>query len=77
MAAMCAQARLVVSAVGPYALYGAPLIKVCSELGTDYCDLTGEPQWIRRMLDRYVGQPKPDCGRYSRKFIGSLAGCVY
>jgi short subunit dehydrogenase-like uncharacterized protein len=50
---MCAQTRVVVSTVGPYALYGEPLVKVCAESGTDYCDLTGEVQWIRRMLDRY------------------------
>jgi len=42
-----------VSTVGPYALYGETLIKVCAESGTDYCDLTGEVQWIRRMLQRY------------------------
>lgn len=53
LAALCAQARVVVSTVGPYALYGEPLVKACAELGTDYCDLTGEVQWIRRMLDRY------------------------
>jgi short subunit dehydrogenase-like uncharacterized protein len=53
LAAMCAQARVVVSTVGPYALYGEPLVNACAELGTDYCDLTGEVQWIRRMLDRY------------------------
>jgi short subunit dehydrogenase-like uncharacterized protein len=53
LAVMCAQTRVVVSTVGPYALYGEPLVKVCVELGTDYCDLTGEVQWFRRMLDRY------------------------
>jgi short subunit dehydrogenase-like uncharacterized protein len=53
LAAMCTQAKVVVSTVGPYALYGEPLVKACTELGTDYCDLTGEVQWIRRMLDRY------------------------
>jgi short subunit dehydrogenase-like uncharacterized protein len=51
--AMCAQTRVVVSTVGPYALYGEPLVKVCAESGTDYCDLTGETPWIRRMVDRY------------------------
>jgi len=50
---MCEQTRVVVSTVGPYALFGEPLVKVCAETGTDYCDLTGEPQWIRRMVDRY------------------------
>ena len=63
LAAMCAQARVVVSTVGPYALYGEPLIKVCTELGTDYCDLTGEPQWIRRMLDRYEASAKASGAR--------------
>jgi short subunit dehydrogenase-like uncharacterized protein len=53
LVAMCAQTRVVVSTVGPYTLYGEPLVKVCAERGTDYCDLTGEVQWIRRMLDRY------------------------
>lgn len=51
--ALCAQTRVVVSTVGPYALYGEPLIKVCVESGTDYCDLTGETQWIKRMIEKY------------------------
>ena len=50
---MCAQTRVVVSTVGPYALYGEPLVKVCADSGTDYCDLTGEVQWIRRMVRKY------------------------
>ncbi len=53
IAAMCAQTRVVVSTVGPYALFGEPLVKACAETGTDYCDVTGEVQWICRMLDRY------------------------
>jgi short subunit dehydrogenase-like uncharacterized protein len=43
----------VISTVGPYALYGEPLVKACAETGTDYCDLTGEVQWIRRMIHGY------------------------
>jgi short subunit dehydrogenase-like uncharacterized protein len=50
---LCASTRVVVSTVGPYALYGEPLLKACAESGTDYCDLTGEVQWIRRMVQRY------------------------
>ena len=53
---MCDQARVVLSTVGPYALYGEPLVKVCAEIGTDYCDLTGEFQWIRRMIGNYERQ---------------------
>lgn len=50
---MCASTRVVVSTVGPYALYGSPLVGVCAHSGTDYCDLTGEVQWIRRMIDAH------------------------
>jgi len=50
---MVKQTRVIVSTVGPYALYGEPLVKVCVETGTDYCDLTGEIQWYKRMVDRY------------------------
>jgi short subunit dehydrogenase-like uncharacterized protein len=51
--ALCVQTRVVISTVGPYALYGEPLVKACAETGTDYCDLTGEVQWIRRMIHAY------------------------
>ncbi|OAO03883.1 saccharopine dehydrogenase [Sphingomonadales bacterium EhC05] len=50
---MCERGKVVISTVGPYALYGDTLVKVCAESGTHYCDLTGEPQWIRKMQDRY------------------------
>lgn len=51
--AMVSQTGLIVSTVGPYALYGEPLLKVCCETGTDYCDLTGEAQWIAQMIGKY------------------------
>ncbi len=50
---MCAQTKVVMSTVGPYALYGDVLVSVCAKTGTDYCDLTGEPQWIRKMQLRH------------------------
>lgn len=53
LAALCREARVVVSTVGPYALYGEPLVASCAASGTDYADLTGEVQWIRRMIDRH------------------------
>ena len=55
---LCEQTRVVLSTVGPYALYGTTLVKVCAETGTDYCDLAGEVQWIRRMIDRFEPQAK-------------------
>jgi short subunit dehydrogenase-like uncharacterized protein len=63
LTAMCAQTRVVVSTVGPYALYGEPLVKVCAESGTDYCDLTGETQWIKRMLDRHEASARQSGAR--------------
>ncbi|MBK9071589.1 MAG: saccharopine dehydrogenase NADP-binding domain-containing protein [Myxococcales bacterium] len=51
--AMVARTRLVISTVGPYALHGTPLVAACAELGRDYVDLTGEPQWIRRNVQAF------------------------
>jgi short subunit dehydrogenase-like uncharacterized protein len=50
---LAASTRVVVSTVGPYALHGEPLVEACAAEGTDYCDLTGEVQWIRRMVQRH------------------------
>lgn len=60
---LCAQTRVVVSTVGPYALYGEPLIKACVESGTDYCDLTGETQWIKRMVGKYESRARQSGAR--------------
>lgn len=45
--------RVILTTVGPYARYGTPLVEACVENGTDYCDLCGEVQWMRKMIDRY------------------------
>jgi short subunit dehydrogenase-like uncharacterized protein len=42
-------AKVVVTTVGPYALYGEPLVAACAAAGTDYVDLTGEPEFVDRM----------------------------
>ncbi|MBE9194672.1 saccharopine dehydrogenase NADP-binding domain-containing protein [Synechocystis sp. LEGE 06083] len=51
--ALCSQTKVVVSTVGPYALYGETLVRVCATTGTDYCDLTGEVQWVQQMIQKY------------------------
>jgi short subunit dehydrogenase-like uncharacterized protein len=56
--ALVGSTRVIISTVGPYALYGEPVIKSCVTQGTDYCDLTGEPQWIKKMIDRYEEHAK-------------------
>ncbi|MFI9274519.1 saccharopine dehydrogenase family protein [Kitasatospora sp. NPDC052896] len=46
---VAASARVVASTVGPYLRYGEPLVAACAEAGTDYLDLTGEPEFVDRM----------------------------
>ena len=41
--------RVMVTTVGPYVTYGAPLVAACAAAGTDYADLTGEPEFVDRM----------------------------
>lgn len=53
LAEVAKQTRVVCTTVGPYDLLGEPLVKACAEQGTDYCDLTGETPFIRRMIERY------------------------
>jgi short subunit dehydrogenase-like uncharacterized protein len=46
-------ARVVISTVGPYVAYGEPLVAACAEAGTDYVDLTGEPEFVDLMYLKY------------------------
>ena len=47
------RARVVITTVGPYQLYGEELVKACIDAGTDYVDLCGEPLWMREMIEKY------------------------
>ena len=60
---LCERTKVIITTVGPYALYGETMIAACASTGTDYCDLTGEPQWIRAMLDKYETQAKASGAR--------------
>jgi short subunit dehydrogenase-like uncharacterized protein len=46
---VAAATKVVITTVGPYALYGEPLVGACAAAGTDYVDLTGEPEFVDRM----------------------------
>src|SRR5438045_2253687 len=50
---MVAQAKSVITTVGPYQLYGSDLVAACAAAGVDYFDLCGEPVWMRRMIDAH------------------------
>jgi short subunit dehydrogenase-like uncharacterized protein len=47
------RAKVVCTTVGPYSLYGERLVAACVDQGTSYCDLTGEVNFVRNMIDRY------------------------
>jgi short subunit dehydrogenase-like uncharacterized protein len=49
-------ARVVITTVGPYIRYGEPLVAACAAAGTDYVDLTGEPEFVDRMWLDYHEQ---------------------
>ncbi|MBY9075137.1 saccharopine dehydrogenase NADP-binding domain-containing protein [Nocardioides sp. WL0053] len=53
LAAVAGAARVVVTTVGPYIEYGEPLVAACAEAGTDYVDLTGEPEFADLMYVRH------------------------
>jgi short subunit dehydrogenase-like uncharacterized protein len=53
MKALAESARVILTTVGPYQLYGEPLLAACVAAGTDYADLCGEPVWMRQMVDKY------------------------
>ncbi|KJY20698.1 MULTISPECIES: saccharopine dehydrogenase family protein [Streptomyces] len=46
---LAASTRVLATTVGPYIWYGAGLVAACAEAGTDYVDLTGEPEFVDRM----------------------------
>ena len=53
LTAMAQSTRVVLTTVGPYQLYGAPLVAACVAAGTAYVDLCGEPAWMRHMIDAH------------------------
>lgn len=59
-------ARVVITTIGPYIRYGEPLVAACAAAGTDYVDLTGEPEFVDRM---WLG--------YHRMAVGSGARIVH
>ncbi|MFP4518064.1 MAG: saccharopine dehydrogenase family protein [Oceanicaulis sp.] len=60
---MSGRAEAVISTVGPYQLYGEPLLRACALNGTDYVDLCGEPAWMKDMIEKYDAQAKESGAR--------------
>ena len=53
LAAMAQAARVVITTVGPYVRWGEPVAQACVAGGAHYLDLTGEPAYVGRLVDRY------------------------
>jgi short subunit dehydrogenase-like uncharacterized protein len=56
-------ARVVITTVGPYVQYGEPLVAACAAAGTDYVDLTGEPEFVDRMYVRHHAEAEKSGAR--------------
>jgi short subunit dehydrogenase-like uncharacterized protein len=50
--------RVLITTVGPYINFGEPVVAACAAAGTDYVDLTGEPEFVDQMWLRYHEQAK-------------------
>lgn len=50
---LAASTRVIITTVGPYLLHGEPLVAACAAAGTDYVDLTGEPEFVDLMYLRH------------------------
>ena len=50
--------KVICSTVGPYSLYGTKLVRLCVENSINYCDITGEAQWIRTLIDNFHDEAK-------------------
>ncbi len=61
--ALVGRTRCVVTTVGPYQLYGEPLLAACVEQGVAYADLCGEPNWMHDMIAKYDSAAKASGAR--------------
>jgi short subunit dehydrogenase-like uncharacterized protein len=51
--AVAESTRVVITTVGPYVLYGDSVVAACADAGTDYVDLTGEPEFVNTTYVRH------------------------
>src|SRR3954468_17181872 len=60
---IAARAGVVASTVGPYLEHGEPLVAACAQVGSDYLDLTGEPEFVDRMYLQHGRQAESSGAR--------------
>lgn len=61
--AVAESTKVVITTVGPYIKYGEPLVAACAVAGTDYVDLTGEPEFVDSMWLKYHDQARASGAR--------------
>jgi len=69
LAELVARTQVLCTTVGPYALYGTPVVAACAAAGTHYCDLSGEVHWMAKVISQYQSAAEesgacivPTCG---------------
>ena len=50
---MCRKSKLIITTVGPYNIYGENLVAACIKNNTHYLDLTGEPNFVKKINNKY------------------------
>jgi len=63
LAELAERTTAVATTVGPYRLYGMPLIEACAAAGTHYADLTGEPLFMHETVERLDAPAKASGAR--------------
>ena len=53
-------AKVVMSLVGPFALFGSKLVELCVKHKTHYCDITGEVGWVQEQIKLHHEQASAD-----------------
>ncbi|PHR90875.1 MAG: saccharopine dehydrogenase [Robiginitomaculum sp.] len=61
--ALAERTKVVITTVGPYQLYGVPMLEACIAAGTDYVDLCGEPAWMHDTVLEYHDAAKASGAR--------------
>ena len=58
IAAMVQRGKCVINCAGPYTLHGEPVVRACIEHSVQYCDINGEPWWMKEMIEKYHQRAK-------------------
>jgi short subunit dehydrogenase-like uncharacterized protein len=55
---MVQRGKCVINCAGPYTLHGEPVVRACIEHSVQYCDINGEPWWMKEMIEKYHQRAK-------------------